>query len=98
MSSQDIARTQNLPPHGCVKGPLDTVVTPIDAILGDIPSTYTSTLSSAFTDSRYLLNIIRTASIFVFIGVLSLACNLLSVYCSRTLERSLLIAIADVES
>ena len=34
MSSQDIARTFQLPPHGCVKSTLDTVVTPIDAILG----------------------------------------------------------------
>jgi len=76
------SKTPNSSRMGCEGGAFDTMVVPIDAILGDIPDSYLSNVttlisSSAFTDSRYLLNTIRPASIFVFIGMLSLACTLL---------------------
>jgi len=91
---------------GCKGGAFDTMIVPIDAILGDIPDSYRSNVtalisSSAFTDSRYLLNIIRPASIFVFIGILSLACTLLSVYSPKFQNAAYRLPVAcsaDVES
>jgi hypothetical protein len=79
------SKTSNSSLMGCERGAFDTMVVPIDAILGDIPDSYRSNVtalisSSAFTDPRYILNIMRPASLFVFIGMLSSACALLSVY------------------
>jgi len=91
---------------GCSGGAFDTMVVPIDAILGDISDSYRQIVngfisSSAFTDSQYLLRIIRPASLFVFIGMLSSACALLSVYSPKFQNAAYRLPVAcsaDVES